>query len=86
MNDAKCKTRQDPCWSIVLDLQSEHDIFCNHELLQKTWCASDELDIGVNGKTITANKKAKILGDYDNTAWYCPNFATNIVSLKNLSE
>ena len=86
MNDAKRKTRQDPRWSIVLDLQSEHDIFCNHELLQKTWCANDELDINVNGKTITTNMKAKILGDYDNTACYCPDFATNIVSLKNLSE
>jgi hypothetical protein len=76
-------TRLDLPNVLLLDSQSQMDLFRSNSLVKKVYKASRKMRLKSNGGTMMVSHKATVAG-YNQDVWFSKNAITNIISLKNL--
>jgi hypothetical protein len=70
---------------ILLDSQSTMDLFCNKNLVQKTYKTINTMKLKSNGGLMLVGRKATISG-YRKEVWFSTDAITNVVALSNLIQ
>ena len=68
---------------ILLDNQSNMDLFCNESLVSTMFESKTPMGLKSNNGTIKVNHKATING-YEHPVWFSKDAITNIIALKNI--
>jgi hypothetical protein len=70
---------------ILLDSQSNVDLFCNAALVSKPSKSKSSMRLKINGGTMVVNLKSPMPG-YTKTDWCSTRAITNIIALRNLID
>jgi hypothetical protein len=70
---------------ILLDSQSTMDLFCNADLVIKTFKSTTSMRLKNSGGTLVVTRKATMPG-YNRDVWFNTRAITNIINLSNLIQ
>jgi hypothetical protein len=73
-------------WEVILlDSQSNINLFCNAALVRKISKSNSSMRLKINGGTMVVSCKASMPG-YNKNVWFSTRAITNIIALRNLID